>query len=314
MRVHHLLLSVALAVAATSCKNVVEYNEDWCLDPGYQHPFDVKVRVDDRFYHYQAIDSTNYDIFTRGELTKASTSWRLQYYVAAYNKESSTDPVSVFQSSDSIVKVMLHPGKYTLAAWADYVPQVQSRSYYYNLDDFWEIMLKNKVNYQGNDPNKIPYRGTAPVKVSYDLTETLVNAKPAMGGYRIVPNDTASYDIGKVIVYYLTPLPAAVDGFSGKISYKWTDISFETMPDGEILAQDFILGQDDEETVITCRIEVYNKQGGLCARSSKLQIPIVNGGITTVDGNFYTMLNLDGLSGGGISIKTEFDEIVEIEI
>lgn len=117
-----------------------------------------------------------------------------------------------------------------------------------------------------------------------------MNAKPTMGGYRILPTDTASYDIGKVVVYYLTPLPAAVDGFSGKITYKWSDISYETLPHGEILAEDFVLAQDDEESMLTCRIEIYNKEGGLRARSSKLNIPIVNGGITTVTGNFYSML------------------------
>lgn len=168
MKFQPLIFMAAMALSVlTSCQNTVEYNEDWCLDPAYQQAFDVKVMVDDKFCLYEAIDSTNNDIFTRGPLTKAVGSWRLQYYVAAYNKESTTNPVSVFQSPDSIVRVMLSPGKYTLAAWADYVPSNQTRSHFYNLDDFWEIMLKNKVDYQGNEPNKISYRGTSNVNLNY---------------------------------------------------------------------------------------------------------------------------------------------------
>lgn len=47
-----------------------------------------------------------------------------------------------------------------------------------------------------------------------------------------------------------------------------------------------------------------------------MRIPLVNGGVTTVKGNFFSVLESEPASstGSGITIKTEWDASFEIEL
>ena len=123
------------------------------------------------------------------------------------------------------------------------------------------------------------------------------------------------------MVKYTSLLPSAINGVTGAINWWWDDISFtnpvkDTLGGNvQLLASDYVFSQDTE-TSVTVTVEIYDDADILRARKTNLKIPLVNGGITTVKGNFFSYLELDKGSGGGagISIKTEWDATFEIEL
>lgn len=315
MKTTKLLLSVGIGLmtmtALTGCKDEMEVNEDWCLDETYKVPLKVNVNVDKTFSDYVEIDSTAMN-GSQYRSTRGDPSWQLQYHVALYEKDK-TVPTDVFTSFDNPVKVKARPGKYNFVGWATWSPPDGSKTHYFNLDDFNEIMLKQKYDYVANDSYKIPYRGAEMHSVAWTDDEMVLTARPAMAKFRLVATDRPQFTPMKTVVSYYS-LPAAVNGLTGRINYAWSDIQFENqITDDELLASDYVLAHD-EETEIFVKVEIYDNLGNMRARLSKLRVPVVNGGVTTIKGNFYSVLDLSGLSAGGISIDTEFEGTYEIEV
>ena len=120
-----------------------------------------------------------------------------------------------------------------------------------------------------------------------------------------------------MISYY--DLPGAIDALTGDVNLKWNDVSFTSYPDGDLLAFDHVLSNEKKETSISVKVEIYDDKDELKARVDKITLPLINGGITTLKGNFYSMLipedNDDNgnSGGGGIGIDPEWEETVEIE-
>ena len=135
-----------------------------------------------------------------------------------------------------------------------------------------------------------------------------------MGQYRLIATDTVGYKPEKVVVSYSSKIPAAINAKDDIFNWWWDDISFSTSPNGKVLASDFILSQNTE-TIVTAIIEIYDSDGYLRARKKNLKIPLVNGGITTIKGNFLSILEVDDnpSNGSGISINPEWDASFDIE-
>lgn len=305
-----LLLSIGTVfLLASGCKDGHDDQENWCLSNAYKVPVMVHVNVDPAFSDYTTVDSTKMEPKTRQ--TRGDPSWQLQYHVAAYQKGKST-PTEVFYSDENPVKTKLHPGKYTLVGWASYAPSASSKDHYFNLDDFSEIMLKHKYDYPGNDPWKVPYHGRKETSIAYTTTEDSVHVKAVMAQYKIIATDTAKFVPKKAVISY-SSVPAAINGLTGQINYQWNDIEFESEIKNNVLVTDYVLS-DSKETHVIANIAIYDKDNNLCARTLNLRIPLKNGGLTTIRGNFYSILDLTGLDSGGIIIDTEYDETFEIEI
>lgn len=304
------LLTVLLPLVACH-KDAVE-DEDYCLNPAYKVPLEVVVNLDPSFREYHTIDS----VF----MTRSSDKPYLKYYVAAYPMTSGL-PTVVKSSLDNRMQVSIHPGRYTMVGWVMYESDDKTHGYNFYDDDFSELLLKNKYNYTGADQYKVAYRAAEAKNIAYNTPSTSLKAVPAMGHYKIIATDTASFKPDKVVISYSSMLPAAIHAKSGRINWWWDDISYSSQVTpmdsvGDLLASDFVLSQDNKETRVMVTVEVYDDAGKLRARKKNVEIPLVNGGITTVKGNFYSVLDLDSdaTAGSGISIKTDWDATFDIEI
>lgn len=298
---------------AVSCSKEIPEDEDWCLRDSYKTEMNVTVKLDDSFHKYATIDS----VFS----TRSSdTDPLLKYYLIAVPHNSIIKPF-VFSSFSNKVPVMLVPGKYSFVGWADYEMPGSSTSVNFYTDDINELLLKNKYNYSGASRYKLGFRGMKESSIAYNTVKDSVMVNPAMGLYRLEATDTADYIPSKVVVKYTSLLPSAINGVTGAINWWWDDISFtnpvkDTLGGNvQLLASDYVFSQDTE-TSVTVTVEIYDDADILRARKTNLKIPLVNGGITTVKGNFFSYLELDKGSGGGagISIKTEWDATFEIEL
>lgn len=317
MRTSKFLLSagMGLLMVSAGCKDNVEFNEeDWCLDKSYMVPLNVYVNVDKSFEEYANVDSTmDADKYRRS--TRGDPTWQLQYNVAVYEKDAKdiSQPLEVFTSFENPVKTRLRPGKYDFVAFATYTPPLlETKSHHFHLDDFSEIMLKQKYDYTADDSYKVPYRVKEGHSVAWTDDELNLTATPAMAKFRLIATDEPEFTPYRTVVSFYS-LPAAINGYTGKINYSWSDIQFENIIKDDVLAADYVLSHS-EETEIFVKVEIYDALGNMRARLSKLRIPLVNGGVTTIKGNFYSILDLSGLSSGGISIDTEFEGTYEIEV
>lgn len=301
------------ALSLVACKGNGYEDEDWCLDPKYKVPLQVHVGLDDSFHDYLAIDS----VFSRTRSGDESTPY-LKYYVAAYPTNPSF-PTEVTSSLSPDIEMKVHPGRYTMVGWVAYEEGEEtkkSRAMNFYTDDFDELLLKNKYSYTGATPYKVAYRGADEKNIAHNTVRTSVEAKPAMALYRLEASDEPTFTPAKVVVKYSSLLPAAINGKTGAFNWWWDDISYTSQVCDSVIASDYVLSQP-METKVSVTVEVYDENNRLRARKRNLEIPLINGGITTVRGNFYSVLDSDepaGSHGGGIVIDTEFDETVEIMI
>ncbi len=304
-------LLMATILPFTACSRDGTDDEEYCLRDNYKIPISVHVELgrDTVFREYMTIDS----LYTRTEEPY------LKYYVAAFPMTEGV-PTAVASSVNKDIDMKLHPGRYTMVGWVMYDTGEKSRGYNFYDDDFSELLLKNKYNYTGANPYKIAYHAYEPKNIAYNSTETSLTARPAMGYYRIIATDTAKFVPTKVMLYYTSLLPASIHGKTGKINWWWNDISYKSGIEhldsvGDLLAADYVLAQNSNELSVTATIEIYDDEDILRARKKNIKIPLKNGGITTVKGNFYSVLELDndGMAGSGIHIKTEWDANFDIE-
>lgn len=310
------LLITAAMLPFIACSRDGTEDEEYCLRESYKIPISVHVELghDTVFREYKTIDSLY--LKTRGEEMMPY----LKYYVAAFPMTEGV-PTAVASSTKKDVNMSLHPGRYTMVGWVMYETGEKSRGFNFYDDDLSELLLKNKYSYTGANPYKIAYRASEPKNLAYNTTDAMLTAKPAMGYYRIIATDSAEFVPSKVVLRYTSMLPASIHGKTGAINWWWNDIGYTSEivsldSIGDLLAHDFILAQDTKELPMKATIEVYDEHGTLKARKKNIEIPLKNGGITTIKGDFYSFLEVDedGTSGSGISIKTEWDAIFDIEI
>lgn len=305
------LLTGLLIMGSCSSKDSLE-DEDWCLRETYKTDMIVKIKLDDKFRQYCMIDT----VF---ETRSSDSQTQLKYYLVATPQNSKAGPF-VFSSFSNDIPVRLTPGKYSFVGWADYESPADSRGVNFYTDDMAELLLRNKYNYSGASIQKIGYRGSKDASVSYTTKKDSVTISPAMGLYRLEATDTSDWKPVKVKVSYTSLLPAAINAMTGEINWWWSDISYSypiggnLADNGNLLASDYVYSQETE-TSVTVTVEIYDDNNIIRARKKNLKIPLVNGGITTVRGNFLSVFDRDREPGGaGISIKTEWDATFEIEL
>lgn len=275
-----LLIGAAALLSGCSADTMEEPDEDWCLDPEYHVPLTVTVNVDNRFREYVTSDS----IFTRSAGEKPT----LKYVVAAYPRDSRL-PIRLLISTDSVMDVNLHPGKYTFCSWVC-LEQPRGNTLNYFTDDFNELLLKHKFNYSGDPSFKTAWRSEDLFTIPYNASYVSMTAKPAMAIYRLETTDEPDFEIGDIRVTYTSPLPAAVDGRTGLINWTWSGISYSSSLQDDLLAADAVLSQP-AGTQVELMVEITDSSGEVRARKTGLEVELVNGGVTTVRGNFFSVLD-----------------------
>lgn len=273
--------------------------------------FVLKLNIDEDLYEYKTLDSINF--LTRSD----SSEWTMKYWVGIY-QDDNPEPFTYIPTTSTTLFLSLFPGKYTFVAWAEPVSDPQGETFYFHTDDFSEMLQKHKYSYKGNDKFKSPYRGLLDNKVS-EQTETLyLNLKPAFARLMLYATDTdsISFNPDKIKVTYYN-VPGAIHALSGEINLKWNDVYFNSYADQDLLAFDHILSNDYMETQVLLKVEIYNENNKVRSRVDNLEVPLINGGITTVKGNFYSLLVPEDEpvddGGGGVKIDPEWEATIEIE-
>lgn len=272
--------------------------------------FKLKLNVDKSLFDYQNLDGIDFG-------SRDNSSWLLKYFVAAYRNNNS-EPFTTLSSGNTTINMSLPPGTYSFVAWAEPVPDLDGKTYYFHTDDFSEMLQKHKYDYSGNDYFKTPYRGLLGQRISFTTSDVEMDLKPAFGRYRLIATDTPDYKPSKIVVSYYD-LPGAVHGLTGEINLKWNDVSFtSSVQEENLLAFDHVLAHNIRETTVSLKVEIYDDQNNLKARVNKITLPLMNGGITTLKGNFFSQIVTDddkntSNGDGGIGIDPEWEETVEIE-
>ena len=290
-------------------------NQSYYEDDDMDHiwsDFTLKLSVKPGLFDYKTLDEEYFG-------SRNGSDWPLKYWVAVY-KGNSKEPFTLIPSNTTTLPMSLPPGKYSFVAWAEPVPDQNGSTYYFHTDDFSEMLQKHKYDYKGNDEGKTPFRGLFEKNVAFTTKDVAMELKPAFARYKLIATDrdSVTFNTGKIVISYYD-LPGAIDALSGNVNLKWNDVSFTSYPDGDLLAFDHVLSNDKRETSISIKIEIFDENEELKARVNKITLPLINGGITTLKGNFYSMLipedNDDNgnSGGGGIGIDPEWEETVEIE-
>ena len=276
--------------------------------------FTLNLSVDKSLVDYQNLDAGYFG-------SRDGENWALKYFIAAYRNNNDSEPYMTYTSNTTSIQLSLPPGTYNFVAWAEPVPDLDGKTYYFHTDDFSEMLQKHKYDYKGNDYFKTPYRGVSNQRVAFTTKKVDMEMKAAFGRYRLIATDkdSAVFNPGRIMISYYD-LPGAIHGLTGDINLKWNDVSFTSTADGELLAFDHVLSHDTKETSVSFKVEIYDTEDKLRARVNKITIPLINGGITTLKGNFYSMLVPDededdstSKGNGGIGIDPEWEETVEIE-
>lgn len=311
-KIIYILLAFPLLVFS-ACQHTYVEDVDWCLKDTDKLQVEVSIALDSAFSDYITID-------TLSVKTRNMDSPFLKYYVAAF-RENESNPAMVVSSLDSVVRMNVKPGKYTIVGWVQYCQGSDSKGCNFYDDDFTELLLRNKYSYKPGSPSKIAYRAVDSLRLALNTRNIKMVAKPAMGRYRIIATDSAGFNPSKVVVKYTSSIPAAIHGKNGEINWWWNDISYTSPsvtslgPEGDLLAYDYILAQDNEETILVATVEIYDEFGKVKARKNKVNIPVVNGGLTTIKGDFYSSFDSkvnSSSGGGGIGINKEYSATVEI--
>lgn len=247
-----------------------------------------------------------------------------KYVVRVYNEDMS-EIVAESRKLDELFDAELPNGNYHLLAWADYTTSNSPVDQYFNIDDFSKVSLKDKSNYSGSNPDKMAFFASEDFTIADNVVSLTPVLKPQLGQFRIIATDTPDYTVGKVVVTYLTALPAEYDVFKGELSGTMENVSFTADALSNCVCFDNIFATADE-LPISIKIEVYDTDGTLKACRESIDFPVVKGGITKMSTQLYTVKPTgsepdptpgegdDDKPGGGIGIDEGFDETYTIVI
>lgn len=254
-----------------------------------------------------------------------------------YERTPDTLIVTTLTNLDNLnwtLEFMLPEGDYNFFVWSDYVSKGSSTDYYYNTNDFAEIILRDKQNYHGNTDYRDAFRGQVQATVTVMKNEMMevhneatVTMRRPLAKFKLISVDYARFvekvlksetrivnpDEYHVVVRYVGFMPCSYNMFTDYPADSWMGVSFtgalKPTEEGEVeLGFDYVF-VNGTETVVQVNIEVYSKEGVLLATSPSYDVPLSRSRLTIVKGYFLT-----SEADGGIGISPEFDGEYNIEI
>lgn len=297
----------SLSLLTMSCSKEIEEDEDYCIRPDYKATVSVHLSVDESLSPYRSIIEDGVE----PKLTRSNDGYKLRYSVCAYPLDSAGSKTKAnsneyfAQSTDPNIELALPLGKYRIIAWADFISEDSTKKPYFHTDDFSDMLLVEKYQYQGCDNFKICFNGENNLTVSYKTPQLNIDLSPTMGQYRLVASDNPDYEVGKIRISYPSGLPASWNLLTGEICHHWQDVSFSPTCD-KYIAFDNVFSENLYN--IELLVEVFDKDGKLKARRNSIKIPIKKGGVTTYTAKLFTVLEdnnssvtpPEGNNGGGI--------------
>ena len=237
------------------------------------------------------------------------------------------------------VSLFIAEGNYKFMVWTDFVPAGTQTNYFYNSDNFGEII--ENTTYCGNNDMRDCYRGWTTVDVvrfgsevppvsgviemsraiakftfeSTDLIDFLTKearTKTEKGDTKVEPSDIDLSEY-KIIFYYTGFKPSAFNMHSDRPNDSRTGIRFQSniqqIDEGTAyLGFDYCFSNSDETTV-NMAIGVYDKDNTEVSLINGIDVPLQKGKHTIIRGRFMTQE-----SYGGVAINPEFDGEFNITI
>ncbi len=229
----------------------------------------------------------------------------------------------------------LIPGDYNMMVWADFVnPYTSDRSFFYNVDDFSDIMLSAHV---GSTDYRDAFRGYKEVSVSSGIEDCgiqtiIVNMERPLAKFEFVSNDIKEFidkeylamvkehgmqvpdnpytrfDFSKykVVFHYSGFMPDTYSMVTDKPIDSSTGRSFESTL-SRITEEEVSLGFDyvfvnGKSSSVSVQVGIYNEKQEVLSMSNPVSVPLLRGHHTIVRGS-YLMQN----SSDGLIINPEFD-------
>lgn len=295
-------------------------NDDCLWDLSSRHNVTIHLNLNQKmdFFQEVRVDEAESKIDTRSSDGKC-----LRYTVKVFISGTDTQIASSVGFSPEVV-LPLPIGKLDIIAWVDYSDGQSTKDCYFFTDEWNELLVFSKYPYLANDPYKMGYWGKTSLTMAYNRLVVDLDVLPAMGQLQIIATDNPSVEVSGITISYPQRVPAAINGFTGKVSYSWADVSFLTtaLPDEDgmqLLCFDNIFA-DDEPIAVPIKIEMKGTDGEVVARTLNIEAPIKRGGITEVRAPFYSILETPDIPGGesggngGITIDSRLDEEVIIEL
>lgn len=252
---------------------------------------------------------------------------RIRYIVRTYPKSEKQRAVQdyvqefvftrdVANGYDQEVTLDILSGNYNIMVWSDLV-ESSDDDYFYNADDFGEIMLQG--DHQGNNNYRDAFYGKSNITLySTDCEQApdtiSITMKRPLAKFEVVAKDlpgfigSKSIDVGefKVKIQYVGFMPDACSMFTDKPIDSSTGVIIDSALK-ELSGDQASMGFDyvfisEEESVVTIRIAVYNNDGEQTSMTDLLEVPIKPSYHTILTGNFL-MQN----ASGGIDINPGYD-------
>ena len=245
-------------------------------------------------------------------------------YTATFYRED-------LSSMDNTLHFILPAGRYRIICWADY--SVPGSDTFWNPADFTAVTISDV--YYGDSDWRDAFYGEVNVDVS-DFRASAMSYLAVMpmnrplAKYRLVATDKDDFvtrSLGKGAedtkgddtkagfdfttftsrVDYLNFFPSAFNTFNGRNVDSRTGLFFDgnlrEIDNGEVeMAIDYVLAVETE-TKVTLNLTLFDAAGTDLGTVRSITIPIVRGGITTVEGKFLTTGSVSG-----IFVDPSFDE------
>lgn len=280
--------------------------------------------------------------------------YEMRYVLRAYPIESSesgravsrtalwehvfTRSVSANDYDTSVdLEIELPKGEYSLMAWADFVKAGTTDHYFYNSDNFAEIMLHG--THKANTDMRDAFHGASDITmsrvadkegtvviqmsrplakfsfVSTDLQKFIDKELQARNRNAARGEESRSLNLQdyKVMFYYNGFMPCAYNMFTHKPNDSKVGVNFEsritvTNESEALLGFDYVLVNGSEATA-SLILALYDKDGKEIFSSNPIAVPVKRARHTIMRGEFLTIE-----TSGGVGIVPDFDGEYNYEI
>lgn len=232
---------------------------------------------------------------------------------------------------DNTVHLSLPAGKYQIMAWADYTDR-EGGNYFWNPEEVSDVILAEE--YSGHTEYRDAFYGGQIVDYSAYTASGLtaqveIPMTRPLARYEMIALDKddfldklfktqgtkVSYDIRDYFVQidYQYFLPSEFNMRTGKNVNSRTGVSFRCpvlqRENGDVvMAYDFVLATE-RETRIVANLTLFDPEGINLGTVRGIEVPVVRGGITTVQGKLLTAGTVSG-----IFIDPSFDGSFDIPL
>ena len=225
-----------------------------------------------------------------------------------------------------LVELSVPEGVYDLRLWTDYAHTAAPLAdTYYHTESLKAVSIVTEPYTANTDAKDAAYHNENDVTLPEEGTTITIPLQRPLAKYRIIADDVETYrKLAKtepekyppleeltVTVQYEGYFPSEFNAGNNKVTDSTTGIGFSArltdtgMEASELpIVTDWIMASGESSVTVT--LTVSDSDGNKICSVSGVRIAYKQGCMTTVRGKFLTA----GISGGGITIDTDWDEII----